>query len=312
MNHRGKNILAQRLIHALQHYHAKVVPLPGIQGTGAADSLARQIVDSIQRVDYVYTIASRRISSASYRPNSGAFNPMRAAIWHKNSNNYEEACWLTFLSVNFGKHKTTKWKLTEEIYGANSNKAVMTWNRMNCNPNLLTNWLSNNHLILSGKFGNHRKYETLNTSKRNHTGETISSYVQWVNKFGGHRNLFQQALLQANGNPEKAFSILYQSMDDVTRFARTGKFDYLTMIAKLGLCNLEPDKAYISGATGPKKGIALLMHGNKSVSISSSKAERDIKSLSISLLIPRMRMQVMEDAICNWQKSPYIYKKFIG
>jgi len=50
-------------------------------------------------------------------------------------------------------------------------------------------------------------------------------------------------------------------MNDVERFGRTAKFDYLTMVGKLGLAAIEPGSTYMQGATGPLKGARLLFGG---------------------------------------------------
>ena len=47
-------------------------------------------------------------------------------------------------------------------------------------------------------------------------------------------------------------------MDALKRFGRTARFDYLTMVGKLGLANIAPGSPYMVGATGPLKGAALL------------------------------------------------------
>ena len=47
-------------------------------------------------------------------------------------------------------------------------------------------------------------------------------------------------------------------MDALRRFGRTARFDYLTMLAKLGLANIAPGSPYLIGATGPLKGARLL------------------------------------------------------
>ena len=50
----------------------------------------------------------------------------------------------------------------------------------------------------------------------------------------------KNACEQAKGDPRKAFDILYHSMGAVASFGRTARFDYLTMIGKLGLAPIEP------------------------------------------------------------------------
>jgi hypothetical protein len=60
------------------------------------------------------------------------------------------------------------------------------------------------------------------------------------------QELIEQVRQQAAGDRRKAFDALYRSMSDVARFGRTARFDYLTMVGKLGLAPIEPGSTYIS------------------------------------------------------------------
>jgi hypothetical protein len=311
MNHQQKEVLIQQIVTDLRQYHLNVTPLSGIQVAGAAETLARQIVDSINRVEYVYTISSRYISASCGIPQSGVFDPIKAAVWQRSAGNMDEACWLTFLAINFGKHKAKGWSLAEEVYGGLTNTPMWTWRNVTGKPDSVTNWLRHNGRLLTGKFGNHRKYESLDTYK-NHTGKTISSYIDFVDQAGCHQALFNQFLVSASGDPRKAFGAIYSALDKVGRFGRTAKFDYLTMLSKLGLCPIEPDRAYVAEATGPKGGIRLLIDGKRNSGMKNEDAERHIARLGAALPITRMIMQVMEDALCNWQKSPHKFIRFRG
>ncbi|MAZ09572.1 MAG: hypothetical protein CMN90_07835 [Sutterellaceae bacterium] len=44
----------------------------------------------------------------------------------------------------------------------------------------------------------------------------------------------------------------------VLHFSSTAKFDYLTMMVKLGFANIQVDYAYLSTSTRPKRGAKLL------------------------------------------------------
>lgn len=116
------------------------------------------------------------------------------------------------------------------------------------------------------------------------------------------------ALIQSQGCPQKAFRWLYNSMN-VLSFGRTAKFDYLTMLAKLNLANIEADSAYLKNATGPLRGARLLFSGRIVSNISANKLDQDLICLSQYLGVG---MQVIEDALCNWQKSPNRHIRFRG
>lgn len=98
-------------------------------------------------------------------------------------------------------------------------------------------------------------------------------------------------------------------MGAVKRFGRTGKFDYLTMIAKVGISTIVADSTYMAEATGPLRGARLLFGGATSANISAAELEKKIQQLDAVLGVG---MQVLEDALCNWQKSPGHFVKFRG
>ncbi len=110
-------------------------------------------------------------------------------------------------------------------------------------------------------------------------------------------------------NPHLMFKSLYESMDAVARFGRTAKFDYLTMLGKLQLAPIEPGIPYMNGATGPLRGAKLLLYGDTGASLSARSADEIMASLGAVLGVG---MQVIEDALCNWQKCPDTFRPFRG
>ena len=289
----------------LDRYRLNVEALPGINEYVNRLTLAAQLVDSLRRIEYVKAIASRDVSVRRIDPNLLAFDPVRAAIYWLRSGNIDEAAWLIFLSTHCGSHLKLKWTLARELYLGDGH--IWTWSRVSGHINLFIDWLGNNHQSLKGKFGNHRKFES---KKPSHTGEAVRSYINWVMAAGGHGDLFAAALNNSNGDPKKAFAILYASMSDVRQFGRIGKFDFLTMLGKVGVANIEPDKGYISdSANGPIDGARLLFYGTVSAGVNGRILDGRVSKIDSTL---SFGMQAWEDALCNWQKSPGQYRYFGG
>lgn len=284
--------------------------LPGLEDTGAIESLAMQLIESQRRIDFVTTVSTRPISAERLNPRSDLFDPIRAAILKKQQGDIDEASWLVFLSVHFGHNLRTKWRLMRDVYGSLGGKS-WTWSRVLRNPIAFRKWLDGNQAILRGgdgvkrSFGNHRKYTSLDAWKPNATGDAIATYVEWVRINGGHESLFNAALENSLGDSGGAFDDLYRSMRGIASFGRIGRFDYLTMIGKTGIAPITPPSPYLAGATGPLTGAKLLFGQNYTV----IEYERKTIKLGEKLLV---NMQVMEDSICNWQKSPSEFKAFRG
>ena len=118
-----------------------------------------------------------------------------------------------------------------------------------------------------------------------------------------------EAVCVTDGDPGLAFDELYHSMKSVTRFGRTAKFEYLAMIGKLGLAPIAPHSAYLAGSTGPLKGARRLFSGAGEPRAQPKDLESHLAKLERDLGVG---FQVMEDALCNWQKSPNVFKAFRG
>lgn len=309
---RPKDIaLASELEKKLNQYQ-NIRPMPGIVSATNRQSFIEQIIESIRRIDYVHTIKQRDIHASRADPNSELFDPLKAALLKYRAGDVDEAFWLVFLSVQFGKHLKDEWRLTRDIYGG-LGQQTWSWTRTSGNPNSFHTWLENHQATLttdgvSRRFGNHRRYETLKISQNRGTAAAITSYIGWVGANRGHQLLIDEAAAEANNDPKAMFDSLYNSMA-VASFARLAKFDYLTMVGKLGLAPIEPGSPYLKGASGPLRGAILLFVAAGA----QLPAVKDLDSWVIELgAYLGCGMQVMEDSLCNWQKSPDKFIAFRG
>lgn len=302
---------AQNLTQRLSSFDNEVYKLPGLKSDKETQSLIEQLVESQRRVDFTRVIKERQISRNRVEPTEDIFDPIRAAILSARDGNLDEACWLVFLSVNFGKHRTAGWRTTAQIYGCLGSGQNWTFARVSANAKAFRRWLDDNLGRIDRRVGNHRKYESLSGSKARGAGAAVESYVDWVkhSPLGNHSSLFSDALVLANDNPEAAFAQLYKSLSAVTSFGRTARFDYLSMLAKLSLANIRPDSCHIIGSTGPIAGAKLLFGGATTSKMSSKKLEQLATEFANYLDLGK---DVVEDALCNWQKSPSAFKPFRG
>lgn len=306
--------LAHKLGAKLSQFDQQNRSLPGIRAAANRNALIEQLIESIRRIRFVSLIDSRALTEMRADPTCDLFDPLRAAILHKRKGDTEEAWWLVFLFVHFGKHRRTGWRLARDIYGGLGRTTWWSWQRTSMDPHAFCHWLaSHEHTVQGGDgvsrhFGNHRKYETLKDSSARGTGKVVESYVSWVLKRGSHSALVKEAQQHTGGKSREMFDYLYHSMEKVLSFGRTARFDYLTMIGKLGLAPIEPGSTYMQGSTGPLKG-ARLLFGKKTAS--PSELDAWLVELEARLRL-FFGMQVLEDALCNWQKSPKKFKAFRG
>ena len=222
----------------------------------------------------------------------------------------DEAFWLIFLSTHFGKHVRYGWGLTRAVYGGLNGEA-WTWKRVSRNVDAFRGWLSKNEIVLKARyaFSNHRKYQSLSADFDVGTGAVVASYVGWVAPPRTHLQMIQEIYTKVGQDPRSVFNSLYGSMDCVMGFGRLGKFDFLTMLGKLGIAPIEPGSAYLVGATGPLQGARLLFTNDPKAKVSPGDLDARLVRLDSYL---NVGMQVLEDSLCNWQKSPNKFVSFRG
>lgn len=306
--------LQQAVRKCLNDYRTNTHPLPGIAQSSTFEPFVSQLFDSIRRVEYLFVLQNRDISPERADPKSAAFDPIMGAILHSRLGHLDEACWLAFLTVHFGKNARTGWSLLRDVYGARGGNGGWDWSAIQANPQGFVTWLSRNHHNLSGLFGNHRKYLSLKPTARAGTDKALVGYASWVTSYGSHADLLRAFTRKVGTDRGQLFDALYKSMGGVKSFGRTGRFDYLTMLGKLSLFPVEPGSPYLPGSTGPKKGADLLFNGSARSQGAPKVLDQQASSLGVQLagVGVRFAMQVLEDALCNWQKSPTTYERFRG
>ena len=298
----------------LSAFSANYHLLSGISDERACDCLVEQLLESIRRLQYVQVMLQREVSEQRADPAGDGFDPLLGAMWHLRQGNRDESFWLVFLFVHFGKHRSAGWRYAREVYAGVGSGGIWTWARVSVDTAGFRAWLHDQQGMLRREgvprgFGNHRKYQSLDAHSQSGTGAAVETYVRWIDPPRAHDELFTDALVASQNVPETAFDLLYQSMNAVASFGRTAKFDYLSMIGKLGLARIKPGKTYMHGATGPSQGARLLLYGKRDSKARVADLETVLTALGSELDVG---MQVIEDALCNWQKSPKLFRPFRG
>ena len=307
----------QSLVTALTNFSRDEYPLQGLSTPAHYSTFAMQLIDSIRRIRYVEitTGQSQVVTPLRAEPNSDYFDPLLAAKLHRDAGNYDEACWLIFLATHFGRNIRTKWQLCRDIYSGLGTR-TWTWQDITSDFQGFSGWYDRASVELTRdsrlrQYGNHRKYETLRHNSRRAIPVVFRSYIDFIGQSGSHAARFSEAETIAT-TPQLLFALLYSNMRSVVSFGRTAKFDYLTMLKKTGLLDIEPGHLFRAGSTGPIKGCRLLFSNSKTNGDSLNVLNEKLTALSLILPVQHLQMQVLEDALCNWQKSPDQYRYFGG
>lgn len=300
----SKNAEHQRLVSELLAARAPLA-LSGLADAATVDTLAMQFVASLRREAYYRLVQAKPIGPARADPNSASFDPERGVAFHVQQGNVDEAGWLIFLMTHLGR-PLSGWRRLKDIYGQ-LGAGRWSWAAVVANPVGFYAWLDANWKNIGGAFGNHRKYESLDPNSSRPMKRAVADYIAWIGPCG-HAAFFANAVLAAGNNPHTIFDYLYIRLK-VLSFGRLAKFDYLSNIGRYRLAPIEAGKAYLDGATGPGRGARLLVDGNP-----TSATRNDAIQTSLDRLDQRLNvgMVVMEDALCNWQKSPRRFIYYLG
>lgn len=296
----------QRILGALQQHAMHVRALPGVQDPRALEALSLQFVASLRREAYYRLVQRQPVSPSRADPDSPSFDPERAIAFHVQSGNPDEAAWLIFLMTHFARPVDTGWRRLADVYGQ-LGRGVWDWRSVSAGPAAFAEWLAANWESVRGKFGNHRKYESLRPNANRNMAQVVADYVQWIGQ-NGHARFFADIVRRAGNDPRTIFDVMYNEMP-VVSFGRLARFDYLMLLGRYGLVPIEPGSAYLDGATGPRSGVSLLFTGRRDSNMATAELQVMLDELDRSL---RVGMEVMEDALCNWQKSQFSFVHFKG
>ncbi|MFZ5716742.1 MAG: hypothetical protein ACOY3N_28285 [Bradyrhizobium sp.] len=300
-----------RIAASLTKYEKENGRLPGLVNPAWRDTLVRQIISSLRRIAYVHLIRDRKVSAHRLDPHHASFDPLKGASLLMRRGEADEAVWLTFVATHFGKHKDDGWKLAANVFGSFGAGPIWTAQSYRRAPDEFLAMLVSQRDALSdmkrsGRYSNHRQYQSKAPEA---IGRTFHSFCDWQFGRGGFPQLIRAIHETQGQNPTEVFDALYKSLKVVSGFGRLGRFDFLTMLSKLQIAPIEAGSTYLVGATGPLAGAKLLFCRDGDQSLSARALQTKADALDDYLKVGK---QVIEDSLCNWQKSPGTYEYFRG
>ena len=296
----------REVIRALQNHSRHIRPLPGTSDANALETLAMQFIASMRREDYYRFLQRKPISALRAHPNSPHFQPERAVVCHLQNSNIDEAAWLLFLMTHFAKPIDIDWLRLQDVYGM-LGCGIWDWPTVSQNPAGFRDWLSNNWQSVRGRFGNHRKYESLRPDSNRNMARVVEDYVEWIGP-RGHQHFFAHIVHHVGNDPTTIFEYLYNTMS-VISFGRLAKFYYLAMLGRYRVAPVVAGSAFLNGASGPVRGARLLFDGRPDSTTRADTLQTYLDDLDADV---RVGMTIMEDALCNWQKSARHFVHFKG
>lgn len=287
--------------------YRSTVDLPGLDNPQAEKNFIGQFIDSHKRIEYIRVLRNRDLDEERKNPKSTLYDPLRAAILFSREGNNNEAVWNLLLYVHFGKNLKSNYGLCKAVYGKLGDEEIWDWVNINMDLNGFKLWLDENiaEIKSHGAFGNHRKYQSLKIDAKSGTYQTFESFLSIVDH--DFDNFINSIPLSIRENKNLFFNYLFTRFVNIVGFGRLAVFDFLCMIGKVGIVDIEPEHPYL-GNSGPVDGTKLLFDSDSKI-----KDLNDyLTDLGRSFSNYPFVMQILEDCVCNWQKSPTRYKLFRG
>lgn len=263
------------------------------------ETLSKQTNDSIRRISIYRNYKDRADNAVKDKiPFSHTSNPFVLA--QRNDLSTSTKVWIIFLATYFGKSDTSGWKLFNRA-AFDGNYELISFEKVVKDVNKYFNYLQSFDFFEGTKYSNHRKY-----TKKSLLGEKgVFNSMDYITN--NIKDFTQKDRL--------SFNDAYLRSQKIPSFGRLSAFDFTSSLVKCSLNVEEPKSMYAENSTGPMQALKLILDLTKSINTS-----RDAR-IKLSYDLVRffeensdifMTGQVLEDAICNWQKKPDEYRYFRG
>ena len=262
--------------------------------------LSLQTIDSIRRISIYDTYAEKaKKAEALELPYYDTYNPF--TLSQRDSLNLSSKVWYIYLATYFGKSNKSKWKLFNNAAFRND-KSLIELSYILENREEYYDYLKSFDFFAEANYSNHRKF-----TKKSMDGKlgVLSSI-----------DFFLDNISQFTFSPDSAeFDLAYKRAMSIPTFARMSAFDFTSSLCKCGLNVDDPISMYHESSTGPLRALKdLLELSGQDGPSKASQIEfgNNLLDWFIGNSDIKVVAQVVEDAICNWQKSPNQYERYYG
>ncbi len=261
--------------------------------------LSLQTIDSIRRITIydTYAIKARQAegSSLSYFHTSNPF-----ILSQRDSLPLNSRVWYIYLATYFGKSNKSKWKLFNNA-AFRKDKTLIELDHILNNRQNYYEYLRSLDFFAESNFSNHRKYTKKALDGEGGVLNSMEYFLDNMDHFT-HANSVE-------------FDFIYKRALLIPNFGRMAAFDFTASLSKCNLNVDAPVSMYHQSSTGPLRALKhiLILSGAEST---NRKAQVELGDKLLQWFINNsdipMIAQVIEDAICNWQKSPTRHVKYFG
>lgn len=264
----------------------------------ALHTLARQTDDSIRRIQIfdTYRLRAEKAVKANERFIHTS-NPF--VLGQRPDLSLQNRVWIVYLATYFGKSNKSNWELFKRA-SFRKDQSLIQLKEIEANRGNYFKYLMSFDFFEGCSFSNHRKY----TAK----------------KLSGDKGLFRSMEFLLNNiqnftpNKEMEFHEMNKLSQEIPNFGRLAGFDFTSALVKCRILINEPMSMYANHSTGPLQGLALLLKLTKSNTTKKSQIQLSFDLMDWFSANSEIFMvgQVLEDAVCNWQKDTTTYTRYTG
>lgn len=260
--------------------------------------LALQTFDSIRRIK-IYEIYKIKAQQAvkDKRPFIYTSNPFVLA--QRTDLDLRNRAWIIYLATYFGKSNKSKWELFNRAI-FKKDHSIIKFDQIQADLDNYFKYLSSFDFFQDCSYSNHRKY----TAKKLHGDKGLFKSMEY----------FVNNVALYSSQDEMEFHEMYILSKRIPNFGRLGGFDFTSSLVKTGFNVKEPKSMYADHSTGPLLALKLMLKltGNNTSVLSQKQLSYNLMDWFLKNSEIFMSGQVLEDAICNWQKNTSKYIRYTG
>ncbi len=260
--------------------------------------LARQTNDSIRRIE-IYESYKRRALQAVNEKQDFIHTSIPYVLAQRSDLSQINKVWVLYIATYFGKSSKSKWELFNRATFDNK-RSIMLFENIQQDLSKYLNYLSSFNFFDGCTYSNHRKFTTKRLTGEKGVFGSMEYFVKNVDQYSVENKM--------------DFHSMYKLAEKIPNFGRLAAFDFSSSLVKCGLNIEEPQSMYAEHSTGPLDAIDLLLRltNHKSSSNAKFKLCSDLMRWFQENTNIFMTGQVLEDALCNWNKNTAAYIKYIG
>lgn len=260
--------------------------------------LARQTNDSIRRISIYESYKKRALQAVSGKQNF-IHTSIPFVLAQRGDLSQINKVWVLYIATYFGKSSKSNWELFNRATFDN-NKSIMLFEDIRKDLNKYFTYLSSFNFFDGCAYSNHRKFTAKRLNGQKGVFESMEYIVENIDQYSVENKM--------------DFDSMYKLAQKIPNFGRLAAFDFSCSLVKCGLIVEEPQSMYGEHSTGPLNAIGLLLK----LTNNSSSLEAKLRLCSDLMQWFQnnsnifMVGQVLEDAICNWQKNTSYYIQYRG